>query len=61
MGETMKLYLAMTWLLQQKHKLQKNKLDVIKIKYFCTSKDTINRVKRQPKEWKNIYKTLIKN
>ena len=28
-----------------------NKWDLIKIKSFCTTKDTISRVKRQPSEW----------
>lgn len=27
------------------------KLEFIKIKTFCASKDTINRMKRQPTEW----------
>ena len=32
----------------------KNKLD-FKVKTFYASKDTINRVKRQPMEWKKIF------
>ena len=31
-----------------------NKLDLIKIKIFCTTKETISKVKRQPSEWEKI-------
>ena len=31
-----------------------HKWDLIKIKIFCTSKETINQVKRQPSEWEKI-------
>ena len=30
-----------------------NKCDLIKIKSFCTTKQTISKVKRQPSEWEN--------
>ena len=48
-------------------KTKVNKWDLIKLRSFCTAKETISKVKRQPLEWKKIianettkiYKQLI--
>ena len=39
----------------RKTKENMNKWDYIKLTHFCTAKNIINKIKRQPTEWENIF------
>ena len=39
----------------RKMEIKTNKWDLMKLKSFCTAKENINQMKRQPSEWEKIF------
>ena len=48
-------FLLNTSLEGRETKAKMNYWDLVKIKSFCTAKETVNKTKRQPTEWEKIF------
>ena len=44
-----------------KMKTKINKWDLIKVKSFFTEKEVMNKMKRQPTEWENLFSNKATN